>query len=175
VLSTAAPLRVKIGPRREHAMVVCRRGPYLKKAAFGHQALGRTVFQKGLRRHRLAHKDGAHHFNFAGPGITCLPTSLSSAACGSCPLACLAAPKGTGRIAAPAVRLPSASVRFSKSASVEIGLRQRRLSLSSSRDRVAHGYCAAGVPPLIRLQVKGSYSRRYQYAQGIVRLGRGAP
>ena len=48
----AFPLRIEIGPRREHAMVVGRRRPYLTQAARGHQALA---------LHRLPRRD-------AGPG-----------------------------------------------------------------------------------------------------------
>src|SRR6516225_6551825 len=66
-------LRVKIGPRREHAMVICRRRPYLTKAAFGHQALAANSLPEGAAdcaRIGSPIEDGTHHFNFAGPGIT---------------------------------------------------------------------------------------------------------
>src|SRR5260370_26343024 len=67
------PLRVKIGPCREHAMVVCRRGPYLTKAAFGHQALATNRVPEGAADCTGVGspiEDGTHHFNFAGPDIT---------------------------------------------------------------------------------------------------------
>src|SRR5580700_4797446 len=67
------PLRVEIGPRCEHAMVVRRRGPYLPKAAFGHQAFAANRVPEGAADCAgvgSSIEDGAHYFNFAGPGIT---------------------------------------------------------------------------------------------------------
>src|SRR5512138_3969879 len=67
------PLRVKIGPRREHAMIVGRRGPYFTKAAFGHKAFAtHSVPERAADRARISSpiEDRAHNFNFAGPGIT---------------------------------------------------------------------------------------------------------
>src|ERR1700730_10079549 len=67
------PLRFEIGPRREHAMIVGWRRPYLTKSAFGHQALTehsvpeRAADSSGVGS---AVEDRAHHFHFAGPGIT---------------------------------------------------------------------------------------------------------
>src|SRR6266436_644528 len=69
----ALPLWVEIGPCREHAMVVRRRGPYLTKAAFGHQALAANRVPEGAADCAgigSPIEDGAHHFNFARPGIT---------------------------------------------------------------------------------------------------------
>ncbi len=67
------PLRVEIGPRREHAMIVGWRRPYLTKAAFGHQALAAHSVPEGAAdRAGIGSpvEDRAHNFNFAGPGIT---------------------------------------------------------------------------------------------------------
>ena len=71
----ALPLRVEIGPRREHAMVVGRRGPYLTEGAFGHQALAANGVPEGATDYAgvgPSVEDRAHHFHFAGPGITML-------------------------------------------------------------------------------------------------------
>src|SRR5579864_4068433 len=68
-------LWVKIGPGREHAMVVGRRGPYLTKAAFGHEALAANrVPERAADCAGIGSpvEDGAHHFHFAGPGIAML-------------------------------------------------------------------------------------------------------
>src|SRR5262249_47470723 len=73
VRESTLPLRVEIGPRREHAMIVARRGPYLTKAAFGHQALAaHSVPEWATDRAGIGSpvEDCAHDFNFAGPGIT---------------------------------------------------------------------------------------------------------
>src|ERR1700736_2200485 len=54
-------------------MTVCRRGPYLTKAAFGHQALVAHSVPEGAADSAGVGspvEDGAHHFHFAGPGIT---------------------------------------------------------------------------------------------------------
>src|ERR1700693_5746997 len=54
-------------------MVVWRRGPYLTQAAFGHQALAANRVPEGAADCAGVGppvEDGAHHFNFAGPGIT---------------------------------------------------------------------------------------------------------
>src|ERR1700723_2256220 len=65
--------KIKIGPRREHAMVVCGRGPDLAKAAFRHQALGANRIPEGAADCAGVGspiEDSARHFNFAGPGIS---------------------------------------------------------------------------------------------------------
>src|SRR6266496_1928440 len=62
----------EVRPRGEHAMIVGRRGPYLTKAAFGHQALVLHSVPEGAADSAgvgPAVEDGAHHFHFAGPGI----------------------------------------------------------------------------------------------------------
>src|SRR5215469_4562438 len=54
-------------------MIVARRGPYLTKAAFGHQALAaHSVPEWATDRAGIGSpvEDCAHDFNFAGPGIT---------------------------------------------------------------------------------------------------------
>ena len=69
----ALPFWIEIGPRREHAMVVRRRRPYLAKAAFGHQVLAPHRIPEGTAdcaRIGSSVEDGAHHFHFARPGIT---------------------------------------------------------------------------------------------------------
>ena len=69
---SALPLWVEIGTRREHAMVVWRRGPYLTQAAFGHQVLAANRVPEGTADGAGVGspvEDGAHHFHFAGPGI----------------------------------------------------------------------------------------------------------
>src|SRR5262249_13599668 len=64
---------VKICPRREHAMVVCGRGPYFTKAAFGNQAFSlhstpeRTADSASVGS---PVEDRAHHFDFAPTRIT---------------------------------------------------------------------------------------------------------
>src|ERR1700720_2285694 len=53
-------------------MVVCRRGPYLTKAAFRHQALAANrvpEWATDCAGVGAPVEDGAHHFHFAGPGI----------------------------------------------------------------------------------------------------------
>src|SRR5438046_10000052 len=75
VSEAALPLEVEVGPRREPAMIVYRRGPYLAKAAFGHQALALHSVPEGAADCAgvgSAVEDGAHNFHFAGTGITML-------------------------------------------------------------------------------------------------------
>src|SRR6266700_2708565 len=69
----ALPLCVEIGPCREHTMVIRRRGPYLTKAAFGHQMLVANRAPEGAADCSSVGpsvEDGAYYFHFAGPGIT---------------------------------------------------------------------------------------------------------
>ena len=66
-------LAIEVRPRREHAMIVCRRGPYLAKAAFGHQALVAHSIPEGASDSAGLGSPieySADHFHFAGPGIT---------------------------------------------------------------------------------------------------------
>src|SRR5215472_6886502 len=54
-------------------MIVCRRGPYLTKAAFRHQALIAHCVPEGAADGAGVGspvEDGAHYFHFAGAGIT---------------------------------------------------------------------------------------------------------
>src|SRR5258707_10605501 len=67
--------KVEIRACCEHAMIVGWRGPYLTKAAFGHQAL--VLYSIPKRAADSAGvgspvQDGSHYFNFAGPCITML-------------------------------------------------------------------------------------------------------
>ena len=70
-----APLefQVEIRPRRKHAVIVCRRGPYLSKAAFGHQAFVAHSVPEGAADSAGIGSPieySAHHLYFAGPVIT---------------------------------------------------------------------------------------------------------
>src|SRR5258706_6953059 len=65
----------EVRSRREHAMVVRRRRPYLTKAAFGHQApVAHSIPNRAADSAGVGSpvQDGSHYFNFAGPCITML-------------------------------------------------------------------------------------------------------
>src|SRR6266436_4943922 len=67
--------KVEIRVCCEHAMIVGWRGPYLTKAAFGHQALVAHSIPKRAADSAGAGspvQDSSHYFNFAGPCITML-------------------------------------------------------------------------------------------------------
>src|SRR6266550_3188789 len=65
--------KVEIGACCEHAMIVGWRGPYLTKAAFGHEALvAHSIPKRAADSAGIGSpvQDGSHYFNFAGPCIT---------------------------------------------------------------------------------------------------------
>src|SRR5215813_11018253 len=64
---------VEIRPRREHAVVICRRGPYLTKAAFGHQSLivhGVPESDADGASVGTPVENGAYNLYFAGASVT---------------------------------------------------------------------------------------------------------
>src|SRR6266542_365348 len=123
----ALPLWVEIGPRREHAMVVCRRGPHLTKTAFRHQALAAHRVPEGAADCAGVGppvEDGAHHFYFADPGIAMfayIAVEAQRAVVPALAHALLLQKVNGQNSCVSAVSAASASVRFFKSASVEIG------------------------------------------------------
>src|SRR5690242_6858119 len=71
-------------PGCEHTMIVGRRRPYLAKAAFGHQTLGANcVPERAANSAGVGSpvEHGAHHFHFAGSGITMLAYVAVEAQC----------------------------------------------------------------------------------------------
>ena len=172
--------RVKVRPRREHAMVVGRRGPYLTKAAFGHQAFAAHRVPEGAADCAGVGspiEDGAHHFNFAGPGIAMFAYVAVEAQRAVVPALAhaLLLQKMNGQNGCVS------AVSAAKRERSIFQISERRNRASASRDDlchpaeigVAHGDRAAGVAAqLIRLQVSkvcipGNIDTRH----GIVRLG----
>src|SRR5437660_678143 len=157
----ALPLWVEIGPCREHAMVVCRRGPYLTKAAFGHEALVAHSVPEGAADSAGVGppvEDGAHHFHFAGPRITMFADIAVEAQRPVVPALAhaLLLQKVNGQNSC----VSAVSAAKCERPIFQIG--ERRNGTSANCDDlchpaeigVAHGNRAAGVAaPLIRLQV----------------------
>src|SRR3954462_9018902 len=69
----ALQFAVEVRSRGEHAVIVGRRGPNLTKTAFRHQAfVPHRIPEPVADSARIGTpvEDGAHHFHFAGPGVT---------------------------------------------------------------------------------------------------------
>src|SRR5690242_20196467 len=64
---------IEIGSRREHTMIVGRRGPYLTKSSFGHEMFfahsvpERTTDSASVR---LTVENCSYNFHLAGPRVT---------------------------------------------------------------------------------------------------------
>src|SRR5262245_22467512 len=77
-------VRVEVRSRCEHAMVVCRRGPYLMQGAFRHKVLVAhsvpewTTDSTGVGS-PVEHR--AYNFHFAGPGVTMFADVTVEAQC----------------------------------------------------------------------------------------------